>query len=492
MDSSDNTFGGPDGVPAAGLPEARVLRRRKLLLLTGITSNIFGNMGFTALTIAAPAIQADMRLSAAQIGWILLSAMLAMAAISAPVARLSDIVGRRKVTIAGLYVAAAGQALNALCVTFPAFVAARVLTGAGLVAFFTTATAMVAAAYPKEERGRVLGLVIGSVYLSLSLGPIVGGFLVQAFGWSSLFWFGAVSMIPPIVLIHLVEGEDPTEDVKLDKSGSLLWMLAVTLGFTGFTTLGERFALPLLCAGIVLFMAFVWRNVKSPSPMVDFSLFRDSRRFTFSSLAAFISYVSSFSITMLLSLYFQYSKGLPPAVTGFIMVSQPLVQTVLTPIAGRLSDRFDAGLLSSLGLGVILAGILLMALFLDAAAPLPLVVTAMSLCGAGFALFGAPNTNAIMSSVPPWRIGQASGVIAVTRLTGQISSMALTTLVFAQVIGPGEITPEKYPAFITAARVLFWIFAPMCLLGVFASRARGRAESPTGTAGKGAGEAAGA
>jgi MFS family permease len=454
-----------------------------------IASNLSGNMGFTALTIAAPAIERDLLLSAAQVGWLLLSAMLAMAALSAPVARLSDIVGRRKVTIAGLYVAAVGSALNAMCGSFPSFVAARVITGAGLVAFFTTATAMVAAAYPREERGRILGLVIGSVYLALSLGPIVGGFLVEAFGWSSLFWFGAVTLVPPIVLIHMVEGEDPTEDVRMDRSGSLLWILAVALGFTGFTTLGHPLALPLLVIGIALFAGFVWRTLRSPSPMVDLALFRDSRRFTFSSLAAYISYVSSFSITMLLSLYFQYSKGLPPAVTGFIMVSQPLVQTVLTPIAGRLSDRYDAGLLSSLGLAVILAGILLLAIFLDAAAPLPLVIVAMSLCGAGFALFGAPNTNAIMSSVPPARIGQASGVIAVTRLTGQISSIALTTLVFAQVIGPGELTPDKYPAFITAAKILFWIFAPMCLLGVFASRARGRDERHGGGAAAPAGKA---
>jgi MFS family permease len=454
--------------------EATAKRRKKLLLLTAVSCNLFGNMGFTGLNIAAPSIQKDMGLSAAQTGWLLLSAMLAMAAFSAPVARLSDIAGRRRLTIIGLYVAAAGSVLNAFSTTFPVFILARIITGAGLVTFFTTATAMVAAAYPKEERGRILGLVIGAVYLSLSMGPIVGGFLVEAFGWSSLFWFGAVSLVPSMVFIHMVEGEDPTEDSEVDKTGSFLWFFAVALGFTGFSTVGSSLAVPALIAGALLFAAFVWRTVKSPSPVVDLTLFRDSRRFTFSSLAAFISYVSSFSITMLLSLYFQYSRGLPPAVTGFIMVAQPFFQTILTPVAGRLSDRHDPGILASLGLAVILAGILLLAIFLDATAPFPLIVLAMGLCGGGFALFGAPNSNAIISAVPPRRIGQASGVIAVTRLTGQITSASLTTLVLAQVVGPGEITPDRYPAFITAARVLFWIFAPMCILGIFASWARGK------------------
>jgi MFS family permease len=451
--------------------------------MTSVSCNLFGNIGFTGLNIAAPTIQREMGLSAPQTGWLMLSAMLAMAAFSAPMARLSEIAGRRRVTMAGLYVAAAGSVLNALVTTFPAFIAARVITGAGLITFFTTSTAMVAAAYPREERGRILGLVIGAVYLSLSLGPIVGGLLVEAFGWSSLFWFGAVGLALPIVLIHMVEGEDPREDSRMDLLGSLTWALAVVLGFTAFASLGAPGSGPALAAGIALFALFVWLTLRNPSPMVDLSLFRVSRRFTLSSVAAFISYVSSFSITMLLSLYFQYSKGLPPAVTGLVMVSQPLFQAALTPVAGRLSDRFDAGLIASLGLLVILTGILIFAVFLDAAAPLPLMILAMCLCGGGFALFGAPNSNAIMSAVPPRRIGQASGVIAVTRLTGQITSMALTTLVFARVIGPGEITPDLYPAFLTAARLLFWMFVPLCLLGVFASRARGRDTGVEGAGG---------
>ncbi|MDR2461464.1 MAG: MFS transporter [Deltaproteobacteria bacterium] len=447
--------------------------RAKILLFTAISCNLFGNMGFTALNVAMPDIERDMGLSAPELSWIIMACMLAMAAFSAPLARVSDIVGRRKVTIIGLWVAIAGSIGSALSPNYTIFVLTRALTGIGLITFFTTIMAMVASAYPPGARGKVLGLTIGAVYVSLSMGPTVGGLLVFKFGWESIFWFSAISLVPSLVLIHLVQGEDPLEDSPLDLLGTILWTLALGLGFAGFASLPAPWAIAAMAVGLLLFVVFVLRSFKIESPLIDLSLFTRSRRFTFSSGAAFISYLASFSITMLLSLYFQYSKGLSPLITGFVLTAQPLFQAVLTPIAGRLSDRVDPGVLGSVGLGVILMGILIIAIFISPSAPLPLIITAMCLCGAGFALFSAPNSNAIFSSVPPRRMGQASGVISVMRLTGQISSVAITTLVFSLVIGAGEITPEKYPDFIKATKVLFWIFAPLCFLAILASLARG-------------------
>jgi MFS family permease len=334
---------------------------------------------------------------------------------------------------------------------------------------------MVTSAYPREERGRVLGLTIGSVYIALSLGPLLGGFLVDNFGWESIFWFSAINLIPSLVLVFLVKREEKnTRGERLDFFGILLWVLGIGLGFAGFARLGQDFALPSLIVGVFFIFFFILKSLKSSSPLLDFTLFSRSKRFTFSSLAAFVSYIASFSVTVLLSLYFQYSKGLSPAVTGFILVAQPLFQAMITPIAGKMSDRYDPGIFASLGLSVILVGLLIIAIFISPEMPIALMIFAMCLNGAGFALFSAPNSNAIMSSVPNERLGQAAGVIAVTRLTGQISSAALTTLVFALVIGSGDITPDKYPDFIKATKILFWIFVPLCFLAIYASRARGK------------------
>ncbi|MDR1609201.1 MAG: MFS transporter [Deltaproteobacteria bacterium] len=456
-----------------------VLRHRRLVIWTAISANLLGNIGLIGVNVAAPSIAKDLGLSATQVGWLALSALLTMAMFSAPTARLSDIIGRRQVTIYGLWLGIIGSAMGALAWSPLSLLVSRAITGVGLVAFFTTVTTMAAAAYPPEQRGRVLGLTISTVYIGLALGPLLAGYLVEYLGWPSLFWFTVVGLTPSAVLAFMIKKDPPpSPEEKMDWPGALVWMAAVALIFTGLASLGLNLFLLAIAAGLALLVAFIFRSLSSKNPIVDMSLFRDSRRFSFSSLAAYINYMSSFSVSFLLSLYLQYSKGLPPSKAGLLLISQPVIQAAITPFAGRLSDRLDPGLLASIGLGVILIAILVFANNLSVTTSTPALVFNMGLFGAGFALFSAPNSNAIMGAVPPKRLGQASGVITVTRLWGQISSVALTTLVFTLVIGPGEITPDRYPRFITAARTCFWIFTPLSLLGIVASLARGEKKLP--------------
>jgi MFS family permease len=490
LDKPDLESGGaaPGGETPAALDEgslrfqetavpdaATVVRRRKLILWTAISSNILGNSGLIGINLAIPSIQEEMDLNAVQVGFLTLSTMLVMAMCSAPVARLSDLIGRHRVTVIGLWITIITSAAAALSYSYASLFVARALNGLGLVSFFTTVTTMVTAVYPARERGRVLGLAIASVYIGLSVGPILVGNLVEYLGWRSLFWFTVAGMIPPLVLIKMVPRDvPPTPDEKLDYPAAALWAAGLGLGFAGLAGIGDSHAVPALVLGVVLTGLFLYRNFRSSAPMLDMRLFLDSRRFSFSSLAAFISYLSSTSIAFLMSLYLQYSRGMSPAEAGFMLVAQPIVQAALTPFAGRLSDRVDAGKLASAGLGIIAVTIVIFATTLSGTTSNALLILTLAMTGAGFALFSAPNSNAIMSSVPPLRLGQASGVITVTRLCGQISSLALTTVIFSVVIGPGSITPDKYPAFITASKICFWIFAPLCLAGILASLARGR------------------
>jgi MFS family permease len=437
-----------------------------------------GNLGLIGINVALPAIQRDMGLGAVQMAWVSLSTMLFMAMFSAPTARLSDIIGRRKVTVFGLWATILASAGCALAKTFWVLIAFRALTGLGLVCFFTTVTTMVTAAYPAKERGRVLGLTISSVYIGLSLGPVLTGFLVELIGWSGIFWFTVVGMLPPLLLIHQVlPDEPPTPGERLDRPGSLLWIASVGLVFTGLASLAKLWGVPVLAAGLILMVIFVLKACRGQNPILDMRLFLDSRRFSFSSLAAYISYLSSTSVSFLLSLYLQYSRGLSPSQAGLFLIAQPVIQALLTPPAGSLSDRYDAGKLASAGMTVIMACILIFATNISQDTSTAILIGTMSLTGAGFAFFSAPNSNAIMSAVPMVRLGQASGVITVTRLFGQISSIALITIVFNVVIGPGAITADKYPAFVTASRVCFLIFAPLCFAGILASLARGRKAS---------------
>jgi MFS family permease len=193
----------------------------------------------------------------------------------------------------------------------------------------------------------------------------------------------------------------------------------------------------------------------------------------FSSLAALANYCATAGTVFLLSLYLQYVKGLPPSRAGMVLLIQPLVQTGVAPFAGRLSDRIEPRVVSSIGMLSTAAGLLMLAT-LGETTPIPFIAASLVLLGVGFGTFSSPNTNAVMSSVDRSLYGVASATLGTMRLTGQILSMGIVTVLLAVHVGHAVITAALHPRFLACARSSFMAFALLCLLGVFASLARGR------------------
>jgi MFS family permease len=416
----------------------------------------------------------ELGLSAVMLGWVPLSLFLPMAVVAAPGARLADIWGRRRTTLGALAAATFGFALCALSKGTWTLLAGRVVSGLGLALAFTNLMTMVASVHPPQMRGRVLGYTISSVYIGLSLGPAICGYLVSWFGWRSIFWVSALGFLPSLTLLSLVRLEQrPARGETFDAPGAGLWAVAVLVLFWGLSAVTRPAGPPAVALGLALGYGYVRHSRKLDQPILDVRLFRH-RRFAFSSLAAFISYSASTGLGMLLSLYLQYNRGLSVAQAGLLLMTQPVCQALLTPFAGRLSDRLDPGLMASVGMAVLGTAIAALALTLTPATSTTAFLGLLVSLGLGFAIFSAPNSNAIIGAAPPDKVGQASGTITATRLCGQTFSMALTTLIFSLVIGPGQITPDRYPDFMRAATVCFSVFAPLCLAGVAASLARGR------------------
>ena len=201
-----------------------------------------------------------------------------------------------------------------------------------------------------------------------------------------------------------------------------------------------------------------------------------NRAFTFSSLAALINYLATTAVTFLLSLYLQYVKALTPQQAGVVLIAQPIVMALFSPVAGRLSDRVEARIVASAGMALTALG-LLMLVFLGQTTSYAYIVAALLLLGVGFGLFSSPNMNAIMSSAEKRLYGVASAIAATMRTLGQMLSLGITMLIFSVVIGRVQITPEHYTAFLTSTRIAFTIFAALCVVGIFASLTRGRVRS---------------
>ncbi len=207
-------------------------------------------------------------------------------------------------------------------------------------------------------------------------------------------------------------------------------------------------------------------------PVLEIKLIKQNKLFTFSSLAALISYSATFALTFLLSLYLQYIKNIAPQYAGSILIAQPIVRAVFSPLAGRLSDRIEPRLIASAGMLMTAMG-LFSFVFIGAETSKVLIVATLAFLGFGFSLFSSPNMNAIMSAVKKRHFGIASGTVATMRLLGQMASMAITMVVFAIFIGREPISPSNYDQFLKSVRVAFLVFSFLCTIGILFSMFRG-------------------
>jgi MFS family permease len=206
-------------------------------------------------------------------------------------------------------------------------------------------------------------------------------------------------------------------------------------------------------------------------PVFDVKLVLQNRVLAFSGLAALIHYAATSATGFFISLYLQYLKGFDARSAGLIMISQPLAMAILSPIAGKLSDKKNPGVIASIGMGLTGVG-LLMLCFITSATPSYVIAIMLAIMGIGFGLFSSPNSNAIMSSVNKKHLGIASGIVGTMRMIGQTMSMGIAMMLISVFIGKEKIGPATFPGLFSTIRTGFIIFSALSVLGIFASLAR--------------------
>jgi len=429
----------------------------------------------SSVVIALKYIDIDFTVDAVLLSWIATSYLLAAAVFLVPFGRIADIYGRRKIFIYGIVIFTISSFLCALSPSVMVLIIFRIVQGMGSAMIFGTAVAIVTSVFPVGERGRALGINVAAVYLGLTLGPFLGGFLTQHFGWRSIFLVNVpLGIIVLFFTIWKMKGEwADARGEHFDLSGSIIYgitLVSIMYGLSMLPNILGGWLIFFGIAGIVLFISWE-KNVEYP--VVNMTIFSNNRTFTFSNLAALIHYSATFAVSFLLSLYLQYIKGLPPQSAGLVLVAQPFVMTVLSPMAGKLSDRVEPRVVASSGMVVMTIGLFLFSL-LDTGTTLTFIILNLLLLGFGYALFSSPNTNAIMTSVEKRYYGIASGTMGTMRLVGQMLSMGIAMVLFALFIGRAQITPEYYAPFVESVKAAFMIFSVLCFIGIFASIARGR------------------
>jgi len=448
--------------------------KRMVLLVTTIASFIFP-FALSSVNIALPTIAKELSLDAVTLSWIATAYLLSSAALQVPFGRIADIYGRKKIFTFGTVIVTLSSLLSGMANSATMLISCRVFQGIGSAMVIGNAAALLITVFPANDRGKVLGINVAAVYMGLSLGPVLGGVLTHHLGWRSIFFLSALLGLVVIgVTLWKLKGEwTGAKGERFDLVGSVIYVLGLVALIYGFTLLPAMSGVWLIIGGAIGLSAFTRWEMRTRSPVLDISLFRNSKAFTFSNLAALINYSATWAISFLISLYLQYLKGFNPESAGLILVAMPAMQAILSPLAGRLSDRIEPRLIASAGMALTTVGLIIF-IFLNKETPLGLIVGNLILMGFGFALFSSPNTNAVMSSAPKAAYGVASATLGTMRAVGMVLSMGVAMLMFALYIGRVQITPEYYPLFQESMNVSFIIFAVLCFGGIFASLARGK------------------
>jgi DHA2 family multidrug resistance protein-like MFS transporter len=380
--------------------------------------------------IALPTIAHDMATTPAATVWVVNAYQFAVAVSLLPLAFLGDILGYKRVYMAGLVVFSIASLGCALAPTLPLLVAARVVQGFGGAGIMSVNTALIRFIFPRAELGRGLGFNAFVVATFSALGPSIAAGILSVATWHWLFLINVPLGGIALWLAARVLPMTPQATHRFDLLSALLNAMTFGLVITlvdGLGHPGKRELVELVLA-VVVGAVFLYRQLHLPVPLLPVDLFRRPI-FALSVGTSVCSYVAQTSVYVCLPFYFQYVGGRTPIETGLLMTPWPAIVVIVAPIAGRLSDKYPAGVLGTAGLAVMTAGLVCL-LLLPMGASYPDVAWRMVLCGLGFGFFQSPNNRLLVGSAPRERSGAGSGMLATARLTGQTLGSALVALSF--------------------------------------------------------------
>ncbi|MDZ7776412.1 MAG: MFS transporter [Bacteroidales bacterium] len=451
-----------------------------IVAVVAVTS-FMGTFLISSINIALPAIEKSFGLNAVTLSWVLTAFLLATAMFLLPAGRWADITGIRRFFKAGVIIFTLSSLLCGYAPSGFWLIFFRYIQGIGAALTTTTGPAILVSAFVPQHRGRVLGLAVAAVYLGLAFGPFAGGLLTQYAGWRSIFFVATALGVITTIIAFLFLGHDPAPASKGKKTslhGTVFYMAGLVILVYGSSRIPSLTGWLLIGGGIAALIIFWLLESRSARPVIETKLYSRNRLFAYSNLAALINYSATFAIVFLLSLYLQKIQDLSPRDAGMVLVAQPVMMALFSPVAGRLSDRIQPRYLTTLGMAMCTAGLVAFA-FLAASTPVWVVVVILLWVGLGFALFSSPNMNTIMSSVNKYQYGLASGSAATMRVLGQIVSMTIATLFFAAIFGDETVEAVDDVLFLKAVTWGFISFSLISIAGIYFSYNRGKMSRPT-------------
>lgn len=438
------------------------------------------------VNVALPYIMTDMSRTMASIQWVVTVYLLFVSSFLMTFGRLSDIVGRPRIYRLGFGVFTIGSLLCATSPNLGWLVFSRAVQGIGASMLMACSPALIVDVFEPQNRGKALGLVGTSVAAGLTLGPVVGGFLLEYFSWPVIFYINIPVGVYALVCASRIFKNQKTDGSRepMDFLGSLcmvcmvagLVILLVRLqdwGLFSFQTISCLLISLGAAAGVAI------NAGKADHPILDPGLFR-IRMFVMPLAASLIMFSALFFLVFLMPFYLSLACGFPPSRTGAMMIIPFILLLVVSPLAGTLSDRLGSSMLCSTGMGC-LALSLAFSATLTASAGIFEIFWRLALAGLGIGLFISPNSMAAMGAVPMARRGVASGAVATARNLGMVIGVALASGIFShtfnrltQGIGLDHYSSELSSFFMTGFKYAMFTGTAIAVVGIGVTIARGK------------------
>jgi DHA2 family multidrug resistance protein-like MFS transporter len=420
---------------ADGLP----VPRRYWAIMAIVLAITMSVLDSTIVNVALPSMAHDFRESDAASIWVINSYQIAILIALLPLASLGEIVGYRRVSQWGLAIFTAASLACALAPTLGILSVARIVQGLGAAGIMSVNSALVRFTYPHQMLGRAIGINAFAVAVAAALGPTIASAILAIAHWRWLFAVNVPIGVITIVIALYSLPETERSSRRLNYAGVALQAATFALLIGGLQSLAQERATPLAWAEIAggcLFGALLVRHeINRDAPLIPFDLLR-LRLFSLSVVTSICSFMAQ--MAGLVALPFEIQRvGHSAAETGLLMTPWPVGVALAAPIAGRLADRHPAGILGSIGLLAMAAGLTLLALFPHNGSSADLIWR-MALCGLGFGFFQAPNNRTLIGSAPRARTGAAGGMLATARLLGQTLGAAGVAILFRTYPGKGS------------------------------------------------------
>ncbi|WP_156778506.1 MFS transporter [Thermoplasma acidophilum] len=463
------------------------IRGRGPILLTTSIGSFLTPFLSSAAAFAVPSIGRYFHLSFIQAAIIPMVLLIPLASMMIFLGKFADAVGRVLIFRMGFMVFMAFSLVAAFSRSYTMLLASLFMVGFGSAALSTNGTAIVSYIFSRGGRGFALGINAMAVYLGLTFAPFLGGTLIEAYDWQSVFYFSAgMAVVGYAVSMFSLRSIDMRGRRSREIPQAGLFMASL-LSITSFAALGYFFGylrlIYLIVIGLILLGIFVYREIRSDVQVIPRQMVSGNRTFVASNITALLNYLSTFSIVFVFSIYLQAILRITPFISGLIILPEPVMMVLLSPVAGRLSDRYGSRVIASLGM--IIIGASFIYLFVYAGRDIRVIMASLAVIGVGFGLFSAPNTNSVMSSIDPMFSGIGSGFLGTMRFLGQLFSIIMASSILSSYI-PRElvsgifsgavvsIDPAYAADFVHGFRIVMIVSGILSLAGAYTSLLKNR------------------